>query len=201
MRRPGTTGLSPSRLVRSRGIRLPTLRANGTGIQKDKVPLWSVRIAPSEYTLLHEISALRRRKFMRWPGYHLQLPQPSGQPYRRSRVRLTPTICGSQRSGVGSASSTDHRDVCAVGGMGQLRASGSGDGLVGGLHGWGFRGVPQPCLWGAAVSVPEVGRGPGSASCRGVSRPGRLRWPWRGSGGSAAASAVRVRILASRSSR
>lgn len=88
MRRPGTTDLSPSRLVRLRGIRLPTLRANGTGIQKDKVPLQSVRIAPSEHTLLHEISALRRRIFMRWPGYHLQLSQPSGQPYRRSRARL-----------------------------------------------------------------------------------------------------------------
>ncbi len=93
------------------------------------------------------------------------------------------------------------RGWLAVGGMGGLRASGSGDGRVGGLHGWGFRGVLQLCLRGGAVSVPEVGRGPGSASCRGVSRAGRLRWPWRGPGGSAAASAVRVRILASRSSR
>src|SRR5215510_8800352 len=40
-----------------RGIRLPTLRANGTGIQKAKVPLQSVHIAPSEHALLHEISA------------------------------------------------------------------------------------------------------------------------------------------------
>ena len=55
-----------------------------------------------------------------------------------------------------------------------------------------------PCR-GAAGTMPEAGRGPGSASPE--SRAGRLRWPWRGSGGSAATAAVRARTLASRSSR
>ena len=32
-----------------------------------------------------------------------------------SKAHGSPTICGSQRSGVGSASRTDHGDVCAVG--------------------------------------------------------------------------------------
>jgi len=58
MRQPGTTGSQPVPTGRGKEESLRTLRANGTGIQKAKVPLQSVHIAPSEHALLLDMQVI-----------------------------------------------------------------------------------------------------------------------------------------------